>query len=105
EAFLNVAFIVFNYDRCLEHFLEYALFGLYGIPRRDAASLVRKLTIIHPYGTIGDLQALPFGGTKDSYPELFPLASRIKTYTESFEERDDLNRIRMEMLQAECIVF
>jgi hypothetical protein len=33
KIFENVAFIVFNYDRCLEHFLVHALQVQYGLPR------------------------------------------------------------------------
>jgi hypothetical protein len=104
-VFKNVSFIVFNYDRCLEHFLANALSALYGIEREAAVEIVKKITIIHPYGTIGDLERIPFGGDHYNPQAVLPLAKRIKTYTERFEEADELERIHREMHNAACIVF
>jgi hypothetical protein len=105
SIFKNIAFITFNYDRCIEHFFAYALSALYGITRKDAEEIVKKITIIHPYGKIGELDALPFGGDPNNSPSLFPLAERIKTYAEQFEEGEDLIKMRDEMHNAACIVF
>jgi hypothetical protein len=104
-VFKNISFIVFNYDRCIEHFLENALSALYAIERNVAAEIVKKITIIHPYGTIGELDKLPFGGDGYNTPAALSLAKRIKTYTERFEEGDELERIRHAMHNADCIVF
>lgn len=77
--FDNIAFIVFNYDSCIEHFLINALQQLYGISREDAAKTINRLTIIHPYGMVGLLDSgVPFGG--DQYNTRIvsrsPIASR-----------------------------
>jgi hypothetical protein len=53
EIFDNVAFIVFNYDRCLEYFLENALQLVYNIKPNQARSIIDDLNIIHPYGLVG----------------------------------------------------
>lgn len=105
SVFRNIAFITFNYDRCLEHFLAHALSALYGISRKDAETIVKRITIIHPYGTVGDLDTVPFGDDPNNTPDLFPLAQRIKTYAERFEEGEELTRMREEMHNAACIVF
>ena len=56
QIFDNVSFIVFNYDRCIEHFLLFVLQNAYGISDREAGKiLVEKLRIIHPYGVVGDI--------------------------------------------------
>ena len=49
----SVALVIFNYDRCIEHFLYYALQNYYGIGIDKAASLLNHLDIYHPYGTVG----------------------------------------------------
>lgn len=105
HAFHNVSFIVFNYDRCLEHFLEYSIAALYGIDRMKARDIVNGIRIIHPYGKIGDLDVLPFGGEKNKDYAVLAIADRIKTYAERFEERDQLRQIRDEVFYSECIVF
>jgi hypothetical protein len=104
-TFKNISFVVFNYDRCVEHFLAHALSTLYGITRVAAEAIVKKITIIHPYGTIGELDTLPFGGDSNNAPDVLPLAKRIKTYTERFEEVHELERIHREMHNAACLVF
>jgi hypothetical protein len=68
KVFEQVAFIVFNYDRCLEYFLLHALQRLYGIDESEAQSICETLTIIHPYGSMGGLSSLglkgvPFGAS------------------------------------------
>jgi hypothetical protein len=104
-VFKNISFIVFNYDRCVEHFLANALSALYAIERDAAVNIVKKITIIHPYGTIGDLDRIPFGGDRYNAPATLSLAQRIKTYAERFEEGDELERIHHEMHNAACVVF
>jgi hypothetical protein len=112
EIFDPVSFIIFNYDRCIEHFLINALSLVYTISLEDAASIVSDLNIIHPYGTVGDLPLLP-GSNPVSYGPLRSetkldytiLAERIKTYTEQIGGADETKAIHNEMRRAECIVF
>jgi hypothetical protein len=88
QVFDNVSFVVFNYDRCVEFFLLQVLQVMYSIPLNEAASIVQDLSIVHPYGTIGDLPHLgngnqvPFGGVENYDFNYIKLAQRIKTYTE-----------------------
>ncbi|WP_426533657.1 hypothetical protein [Bradyrhizobium sp. McL0615] len=58
----DVSFITFNYDRCLEYFLHHALQLMYGIQRQRAAEIVSRANIIHPYGSVGSLERVLFGG-------------------------------------------
>jgi hypothetical protein len=103
--FDNVMFIIFNYDRCLEHFLIHALQALYGIAPEAAKKIVASVSIVHPYGTVGDLERVPFGGGSDNDPNYFQLASQIKTYTEQIEDGDIVDTMHDMMQSAECIVF
>jgi hypothetical protein len=107
KIFDSVSFIVFNYDRCLEHFLVHALRGLYGIDERIAQQICGEVRIIHPYGSVGTLTApgirgVPFGA---SSMNCAALASEIKTYTEQIIVTDELNAIHAELLSAQSIVF
>ncbi|WP_210161298.1 hypothetical protein [Afipia clevelandensis] len=105
EIFSTAAFIIFNYDRCIEHFLIHALQALYAISRQEASEIVTQITIIHPYGKIGELDRIPFGNDGLPTASYFNLARSIKTYTERLEQEAELDRIRAEMRDADCIVF
>jgi len=92
-----ITLIIFNYDRCMEHFLINALKQYYNIDDRAAISLVSNIKIIHPYGTIGPL---PWQiSNSNNYVEfgesvktncLIENAQNIKTFTEGVES----NRIK-----------
>lgn len=105
NALNDVSFIVFNYDRCVEHFLRFALHHLYATSRAQAAEIVCNATIIHPYGLIGTLDEVPFGGNRDRNVDYVQLSRRIKTYTEQLEESDTIKRMKKEVAAAECVVF
>src|SRR5262249_11303988 len=100
QIFDNVSFIVFNYDRCLEYFLLHALQYVYDIREEDAYSIVDDLTIIHPFGDIGPLTQVPFGGP-DNLDDLkfTPISDRIQTYTEAATSK--YNEIQVEVARAQ----
>jgi hypothetical protein len=100
EILDNVAFIVFNYDRCVEHFLTHALRKLYHIGEDEAASIVADLHIIHPYGVVPD--NIPFGS---SGANCVQAVDQIKTYTEQSGAADVISEIAAEIHRAKCIVF
>lgn len=108
--FDNVAFITFNYDRCIEHYLYHALQNYYSISDQDAAKLIANLTILHPYGVVGRLPwqrsspDVSFGGSLRN-ANLLDLANQIKTFTEQVEDDKELWAIRSHVQQAETIAF
>lgn len=113
KRFRSVAIIVFNYDRCIEHYLYYALQVCYGLPPSDAALLIQELEIHHPYGTVGALPwfqgdkllAIPFGGEPSGHG-LLKLAGLIRTFTESIDpNRSDIVAIRGTMQTASTLVI
>ncbi len=109
RIFEKVSFIIFNYDRCFEHFMYHALQRHYGISENDAASVMKSLTIFHPYGTIGDLPwedraGIPFGFGANRANMQF-MASRIKTYTEQIEGHETLLAVREAVKKADTLVF
>ena len=90
----GISFINFNYDRCLEQFLIHGLHLLYGIPKEEAVGIVDKADIIHPYGTVGALARVPFGGNEEIRLDYAELGQGIKTYTERVEEEKERECLR-----------
>ncbi|MEI5689030.1 hypothetical protein [Sphingomonas kyungheensis] len=94
NAFANLRFVVFNYDRCLEQYLWMALQSYFDISRDEAAEVLSNVDFIHPYGDLGPLPWQHHDGpialgnaTIDDIPVM---ASRIRTFTESV--RSDVGR-------------
>lgn len=107
----SVAFVIFNYDRCIEHFLYHAIQNYYAMSASDVAQLVQRLEIYHPYGTVGSLpwlnqsNAIDYGDTPHS-KQLLGLASQIKTYTEGTDQSlSAVNAIRSHMKSSDNLVF
>lgn len=112
ERFSDVTFIVFNYDRCLEHFLMHAIATSYRISPDKAAEIVQQIAIFHPYGTVGKLpwmrsnadEVIEFGGAPDT--NLYKLSKGIKTFTEGTNANDsDILAIRKAMFDAKRLIF
>lgn len=113
NIFENVAFIVFNYDRCLEHFLVHALSVYFKIQRSEAIKLVNKLTIIHPYGQVGRLPwqkdaeggDVEYGDYELYTPKLLEIAKQIKTFTERIEDDDKMEQMRSLLSEADVVTY
>jgi hypothetical protein len=109
RLFERVSFIVFNYDRCLEHFLHSSMQRHYGIDDGEARAVLETATILHPYGTIAKLpwqdgaSGLPFGFPTNR-PNLLMMVKQIKTFTEQVENSDTLAAIKSEFAGAETLV-
>jgi hypothetical protein len=93
QIFDHVSFIVFNYDRCIEHYFEQAIASHFMLDLSTSATVVRKhLRIVHPYGDLGALHGsnsnVSFG--QEYEPETHPagdgiytMSQRLLTFTES----------------------
>jgi hypothetical protein len=101
----DVSFINFNYDRCLEYFFRHALQLMYGIEPKQSAAIVATANIIHPYGSVGSLETVPFGGVDHFRMNYRELSKAIKTYTERIEEPAVLENMQTAIRDAQCIVF
>lgn len=109
----KLTFIVFNYDRCLEHFLMHAFAITYGIPLGESAEIVNRMNIYHPYGTVGNLPWMnrqSVGkidyGVQPEAGHLLQLSTGIKTFTEGTDDEDsDILAIRSSVADAERFVF
>ena len=106
KIFDRCTFIIFNYDRCVQHFFVNALQRFYSIDEREAVEIVNAANIYHPYGLVGQLGnaittggIAPFGTVRADYYNLGK--TMLKTYTESVESKE----IRAAVMSAEQVVF
>ena len=111
RRFNKVALVIFNYDRCVEHYLYHALQNYYRMEASEAANILKHIEIYHPYGTVGSLpwqsqsRAIGFGGTPDP-AQLLELAKQIKTFTEGTDESSsEILRVRSNIKTASRLVF
>jgi hypothetical protein len=115
ERLGRVAFIVFNYDRCIEQFLMHAIMAVYKVPEEVAAEIVSWVDIYHPYGTVGNLpwvtarrvnhEIIGFGEAPTPQ-QLLKIIRGIKTFTEGTDDRiSEIMAIRNQMERASRIVF
>jgi hypothetical protein len=70
KIFDHSTFVVFNYDRCVEHFFVHALQRFYSIGAAEANDIVSNAKIYHPYGFAGDIARVPFGAERANYYEI-----------------------------------
>ncbi|MGO8150437.1 hypothetical protein AB9F36_11550 [Rhizobium leguminosarum] len=98
----NITIICFNYDRCIEHYLEHAIVHAY--PRTSnerARDIVNNINIIHPYGWLGALKAFPFGRVQN----FAAMTDNLITWSESIRDPQVKERMGHAMSEAETIVF
>lgn len=98
----NITIICFNYDRCIEHYLEQALQRSYhGISPERARAVVKRIQIIHPYGSLGDVDAFAFGDTK----QFARMAENLITWSETIENLDPVLSMTSAIGAARSLVF
>ena len=103
--------IIFNYDRCVEHFIYHALQNYYRLSVGEVIELVNNINIYHPYGVVGTLPwvdpngAMEFG-TEPRSKQLLELSRKIKTFTEGTDPgSSEILEIRKHMGIANRVIF
>lgn len=109
ERLNNISFVIFNYDRCVEHFLYHALQIYFGITGEEAVQYMDNLKLFHPYGYVGNLPwrvsaGTPFGGD-DYRNDLLSISKQIKTFTERIIEKTTLGQIKNSVNEANSVIF
>jgi len=111
ERFQSIEFIVFNYDRCIEHYLYFALQNYYRIPKEEAAELINEIAFFHPYGSVG---FLPWSGKSNTIEfghspspiKFLEIATMIKTFTEGTDpDSSEIKQMRYQVQIADRLVF
>lgn len=107
----SVVLIIFNYDRCIEHYLYYAFQNYYLMSASESAELLQELEIYHPYGVVGSLpwqhrdNAIEFGAELGGRGLLL-LTGQVKTFTEGTDEHSsEVSSIRSNMKTAQRLIF
>ena len=110
EKLSKISFVIFNYDRCVEHFLFEAIKSFYVVDAEKARDVLSSLNINHPYGLIGKLpweadNGIAFGEDQSS-TILLRAASNIKTFSESFDPGEEEGRaIKQAISNTRRLVF
>jgi hypothetical protein len=111
ERFTSIAFVIFNYDRCIEHYLYHALQNYYKLSEAQVADLLSKAVFYHPYGSIGPLpwqqstDTIGFGGTLDP-KRLLENSRQIKTFTEGTNpDSSEIAEIRGSIHNSQNVLF
>lgn len=111
ERLSQITFIVFNYDRCIEHFLFNALRSTYNLQDKEAAELLSHIEIFHPYGSVGPLpwqqprDAVQFGAGVHAQ-SLLALSKDINTFAEGTNSDDsEIEAIHQRIAEAETFVY
>lgn len=117
NLFENVSFVVFNYDRCLEVYLERLVNDYFDVDGATATATLRSAEIVHAYGQVGKMawqteqdeqqDAVLFGGISpfmDPDPNIDRLSEQIRTYTETTDSQTGM-RIKRLMSEADTVVF
>ncbi|MEE9613453.1 MAG: hypothetical protein V3W31_00680 [Thermodesulfobacteriota bacterium] len=114
KRFDSLVMIIFNYDRCVEHFLVNSIRTYYGIDAKEAAELVNRIEIYHPYGKVGHLPwqkhkkgggVIDFGA-KTNPAILIKLSEQIRTFTEGTDQgSSEISAIREHVKSSEIVIF
>lgn len=111
EQLTYVKFIIFNYDRCVEQFLVWAIRIYHGISEERAAEFVNKIEMFHPYGTVGRLpwqtkgDAPQVGFGASSY-NLKAVSEQVKTFTEGTDPKaSEILALRAAVSAADRVLF
>lgn len=109
QIFTNARFVIFNYDRCLEHYFQHAIASRFVVNLDQAGQIVREhCRVVHPYGSLGELSQMAYGkqlngDTAVDCDTLYYMANRLMTFTETQNAQGyDAKRF---MAQAKRAVF
>lgn len=107
----SLSFIIFNYDRCIEHYLYFALKNFYNLSDMHTAELLNNVQFLHPYGAVGSLPWQPkdnraqFGEVLHQ-ERLLKNASMIKTFTEGMDpDSSEIDEIHTAVAETETLLF
>lgn len=109
----KIAFVTFNYDRSLEHYLFESLKNLYGKSDPEVAAVLQKIPIIHVHGQLGNLPwqkntrngpYIPYVKTTDE-GHIVNAASGIQIVSEQEDVTANFAPAIRELQSAQRIIF
>jgi hypothetical protein len=109
----EIAIVCFNYDRCIERYLQDAISRAFHLEPSHADRIVRNIRILRPYGSLGRLPPqprgsgdglVPFGAPPDTV-DLPSVARRLRTYTEQIDDATLIADVQNTVREAKQLVF
>jgi hypothetical protein len=105
----GISFVIFNYDRAVEHYLHGAVMNYFRVDSAIATSVVRRAKFLHPYGRIAELpwqnpEGVRYGGAEDGVHYL-KLARNIQTFTEQVADTQALAELKNAIQESSQLVF
>jgi hypothetical protein len=104
-----VAFVTFNYDRCLEHYLLVLAIMNYRIAARTALDALAKLPLIHVHGSLGEYCLIKGGrrfGNEVTDKNTLTASRSIKIVSENEGgDSPEFERVRALCQDADRILF
>lgn len=111
DSLCNVKIVSFNYDRCIEHFLYYAIQNYYRVSASDTAKVLKNLVVYHPYGRVGSLPwqnqdiAVEFGAEIRT-DFLLSSSEKIRTFAEGTDSKSsNIDEIRYAVSNCDRLIF
>jgi hypothetical protein len=111
RALENVTFVIFNYDRCVEHYLFHWFQLFYRVDAARAAEILSAARFFHPYGVAGKLpwqnyagSPVPFGAELGS-SSLLSVSAGIRTYSEQVADQTTQEAIHASIVNTDRLVF
>lgn len=109
----RLSVITFNYDRSLDHFLFLALQNAFNLKPHEAVRFLKKIPIVHVYGTLGELPHVGRGGTRPyrrsdparTVTDALAAKDSIKIVPEGVEGDVDFGRALQILGEAEVVCF
>jgi hypothetical protein len=100
----KINFVCFNYDRCIEHYLVNAAISYFQLDEFGARTVLEHVSVIHPYGTLGDIRifknmAVGYGQVDNILDASF----RIRTFTEGAGKEGIHNQVKNLIEEARFI--
>lgn len=101
----EVAFVTFNYDRSLEHFLFVSLINYFGKSVEDCAAVLRNIPIVHLHGRLGYLpwqhsDSRAYGDTAITVQSVNMAVKEMRVVHEDITDRDKDFAEAKELLHA-----
>lgn len=105
--FPGTSFITFNYDRCIERYLQQACMSFYRMDKKTANDFLKTIRIEHVYGSVGNIDSDDmdddFGCRPHPY-QYCPTYQRIKTYSEQVDSETS-SRIAEILSESNRVIF
>lgn len=109
----EIAIVCFNYDRCIERYLQDAISRAFHLDPSHADRIVRNIRILRPYGSLGRLPPQPRGsgdglvpfGARPETVDLPSVARRLRTYTEQIDDATLIADVQNTVREAKQLVF